>query len=64
VGDDPVAVLQRWEDAGAHWRVLRRGNTSVTIGLFRCDGGEEVDRLTSSDTRLLAFLGDRDSSLD
>ena len=28
-------------------------------GLLRCDGGEEVDRFTSDDPRLLAFIGDR-----
>ncbi len=64
LGDDPVAVLQRWEDAGAHWHVLYRGDTSVTIGLFRCDGGEEVDRLTSSDARVFEFLRGRTSNMD
>ncbi len=34
----------------------------VTIGLLRCDGGEEVDRFTSDDPRLLAFIGERMSS--
>jgi hypothetical protein len=28
----------------------------VTIALMRCDGGEEVDRFTSADPRLLAFV--------
>jgi hypothetical protein len=28
----------------------------VTIALMRCDGGEEVDRFTSEDPRLLAFV--------
>jgi hypothetical protein len=26
------------------------------VALMRCDGGEEVDRFTSSDPRLLAFV--------
>ncbi len=60
--DDPVAVLQRWEDAGAHWAVIGRGGGAVTVGLYRCDGGEEVDRLTSADPRLVQFLDGRDSS--
>jgi hypothetical protein len=64
MGDDPVAVLQRWQDAGAYWRVLHRGETSVTVALLRCDGGEEVDRFTSSDARLRAFLDGRDSNTD
>lgn len=59
---DRVAELQRWEDTGAVWRVLTRTQRGVTIALLRCDGGEEVDRFTSHDPRLLRFLGDRSGS--
>jgi hypothetical protein len=31
----------------------------VTVALLRCDGGEEVDRFTSDDPRLLAFVDAR-----
>ena len=34
----------------------------MTIALLRCDGGEEVDRFTSDDPRLLDFIGQRFSS--
>lgn len=61
---DRVAELQRWQDCGAVWEVISRTRTSVTIGLLRCDGGEEVDRFTSDDPRLLAFIGDRHGSAD
>lgn len=61
---DPVAVLQRWEDAGAMWRVLARSPNGVAVGLYRCDGGEEVDRIMSADPRLLRFLAGRSSSED
>ncbi|HYZ68170.1 MAG TPA: hypothetical protein VE666_10275 [Mycobacterium sp.] len=61
---DRVAELQRWQDAGAVWEVISRTGGSVTIGLLRCDGGEEVDRFTSDDPRLLAFIGDRLISTD
>ncbi|BBX71220.1 hypothetical protein [Mycolicibacterium psychrotolerans] len=61
---DRVAELQRWEDAGAVWRVLARSDDSVTVALLRCDGGEEAARFTSGDARLLAFLAERDSSED
>lgn len=61
---DLVAVLQRWEDCGAVWRVLARLPSGVTVALCRCDGGEEVERFTSPDPRLLAFLAGRSSSLD
>lgn len=62
MSDDPVSVLQRWEDAGAYWRVLSRTDEWVTVGLFRCDGGEEVDRFTSNDAVLLQFVGERDGN--
>lgn len=60
--DDPVAVLQRWEDAGAHWAVIARHAQSVTVGLYRCDGGEEVDRFSSDDPALLEFVRRRQRS--
>ena len=56
---DRVAELQRWEDAGAVWSVVSRKHDRVTIALLRCDGGEEVDRFTSDDQRLLDYIGDR-----
>jgi hypothetical protein len=59
---DPVAVLQRWADAGAVWRVVDRRRGSVTVALYPCDGGEEVDRISSTDPNLLRFLADRTSS--
>jgi hypothetical protein len=61
---DPVAVLVRWQEAGAGWRVIARHGDTVTVGLCRCDGGEEVDRFTSGDRRLLDFLAGRTSSED
>ncbi|MDA3635287.1 MULTISPECIES: hypothetical protein [Rhodococcus] len=62
--EQPVETLSRWSDSGATWRVLRRTPTSIMISLRRCDGGEEVERLTSSDPHLLAWIGDRVSSED
>jgi hypothetical protein len=59
---DRVAELQRWQDSGAVWEVISRKSGRVTVALLRCDGGEEVDRFTSDDPRLLAFLGDRVTS--
>ena len=61
---DRIAELQRWEDAGAVWRVIGRGAGAVTVALLRCDAGEEVGRFTSDDPHLLAFVGDRDGSED
>jgi hypothetical protein len=61
---DRSAELRRWQASGAVWEVISRRSGGVTVALLRCDGGEEVDRFTSADPRLLAFIGDRDSSQD
>lgn len=53
---DDLETVQRWEEFGAVWEVVHRTDGQVTISLCRCDGGEEVSRLVSSDPRLLAFL--------
>ncbi|MGE0220114.1 hypothetical protein [Mycolicibacterium sp.] len=58
---DRIAELQRWEDSGAHWRVVGRTATTVTVALVQCDGGEEVGRFTSADAAVLRFIGDRES---
>jgi hypothetical protein len=62
--EDPIAVLQRWADAGAVWRVVDRRRASVTVALYQSDGGEEVDRITSTDPGLLRYLAGRTSSED
>ena len=49
----------RWQDAGAVWEVVAQTSTGVTVALLRCDGGEEVDRFTSGDERLLEFVRQR-----
>jgi len=59
---DRVAELQRWQDSGAVWEVIAVGDGTVTVALLRCDGGEEVDRFTSTDPRVMDFIGDRRSS--
>ena len=59
---DFVDVLRRWEDAGGVWRVLNQDQNSVTVGLYRCDDGEEADRFVATDPRLTQFLAGRTSS--
>jgi hypothetical protein len=61
---DVVAVLQRWEDAGAIWRVVGRSPDGLEIALITCTGGEEVDRVRSDDPAVLDFVGDRTGSDD
>ena len=55
----PVDYLRRWEEFGAVWRVVERDRDSVTISMCSCDGGEEVERLTTADPALLAWLAGR-----
>ncbi len=58
----PIEVLERWQSFGATWRVVARAEGSVTVSLCRCDGGEEVQWLTSSNPELLGWLAGRTSS--
>ena len=64
VDRDLVAELRRWQDSGAVWQVVSRTHRNVTVALLRCDGGEEVDRISSDDPRLLAFIGERMDSAE
>ncbi|MDQ1631560.1 MAG: hypothetical protein QOJ32_1447 [Frankiaceae bacterium] len=57
--DDVAAVLQRWTDAGATWRVLTRTDSGVEISLRTCGADEEVDRIRSTDPAVLAYLDGR-----
>ncbi|TWP33618.1 hypothetical protein [Leekyejoonella antrihumi] len=62
--DDAAERLRRWESFGATWQVLSRDEHGVVVSMCRCDGGEEVERLSSDDPALLEFLGSRRSSDD
>lgn len=63
--DEPQGeVLSRWESSGGIWRVLSRSDSSVVLGLFSCDGGEEMHRLTALSAELDAFLVGRTRSDD
>lgn len=47
--------ILRWEQAGGEWRVSDESDTAITVSLLRCDGGEEVDRLRSSEADVRAY---------
>jgi hypothetical protein len=53
--DDPVTVLERWCDHGAHYRILHLSDAEAIVELRTCFG-EPVERLESSDPRLLEYL--------
>jgi hypothetical protein len=59
---EPVELLRRWEQFGAVWRVVSRSSGEVTVALCRCDGGEEVMRVTSASPELRTWLADRTHS--
>lgn len=54
--------LERWENFGGVWRVLALDDHAATVSLCRCDGGEEVQRLTTTDPELVAWLADHPES--
>ena len=55
VADDPIAVLERWTDHGADYRVLHLSDALAIVDLCTCHG-EPVDRLESSEPRLIEWL--------
>ncbi len=54
--------LLRWETAGGTWVLAGERADSVTIALCRCDGGEEVERMTSADPAVRAYVDAADRS--
>lgn len=59
-----VENLRRWTDAGALWRVVRRSGDEIEISMCTCTGGEEVDRIVSSEPAVRDYVGDRWASDD
>lgn len=51
-----AARLERWQLAGGTFEVLSLTETTATISLMTCDGGEEADRFTTAEPGLLARL--------
>ncbi len=56
--------LLRWEAAGGTWVVTTLTASQASVALCTCDGGEQVEAVTSSDPELLAFLAAREASGD
>ncbi|QNN54619.1 hypothetical protein [Nocardioides mesophilus] len=46
MSEDPRGVLERWLAFGGSWEVAHRDAAGVTLALLRCDGGEEMSRVT------------------
>jgi rifampin ADP-ribosylating transferase len=59
---DLVERLQRWERSGGIWRVMGRADDgTLAVELETCSG-EPMEQVTSNDTELAAYIGDRDMS--
>jgi hypothetical protein len=60
-----VEVLSRWEDFGGQWEVLSSSADWIEIGLFTCDGAEQMSRVSGARTSVLhSYLAGRSSSAD
>lgn len=60
-----VEVLARWEESGGHWKVLSASADWIDIGLFTCDGGEQMSRVGGARTTVLhSYLAGRTTSVD
>jgi hypothetical protein len=58
-----VDRLERWVDAGAHWRVLHHSERRAVVEFQQCTG-EPVERVTSDDPDVIAYLRGVESDLD
>lgn len=54
-----LARLLRWEDSGGGWRVVAVGQGSLTLSLVTCDGGEEMEVITSTEPAVLGHVDGR-----
>lgn len=48
-----VTILARWEDSGGQWEVLSSNAQWMEIGLFTCDGTEQMGRVRGARTSVL-----------
>jgi hypothetical protein len=58
-----IERLERWADAGAHWRVVHHSERHAVVEFQECTG-EPVERVSSDDPAVIAYLGDVESDLD
>ncbi|HKP89500.1 MAG TPA: hypothetical protein VJT75_05940 [Thermoleophilaceae bacterium] len=53
--DDPASVLERWVEHGATFAVIELSRDRAVVELRTCYG-EPVERLESSDPKLVRYL--------
>lgn len=52
--NEDAVRLARWLDAGGTCTLVSRTASSVSVALCTCDGGEEMERLDTSDPEVVA----------
>lgn len=64
-GTEPLTIrrLEDWVRAGAHWRVVHHSERRVVVEMQQCTG-EPVERLSSGEPALIAYLEGAGSDLD
>jgi carbonic anhydrase len=53
-----IAVLQRWRDAGGTLSIVSHRDGTSIVALCTCDGGEEMDRLVTSEPAACAWIAE------
>jgi len=61
--EDPIDILTRWRDHGAGWRAVELLDERAVVELVTCYG-EPVDRIESTDPRVIRFLREHPHSQD
>jgi hypothetical protein len=54
--EDALAAVRRWLDSGGEARLVSRHGDELVVGLFTCDGGEEMDRVVGPAAELGPLL--------
>ena len=55
--EDATAAVRRWLDSGGEVRLLSEQDDQLVVGLFTCDGGEEMGRVTGPAEALRDLVG-------
>lgn len=53
---DSIARLEHWAAHGGTCRLTPLGAGQAEVVLCRCDGGEEVERFTTADPAVMAWV--------
>ncbi|MTB87354.1 hypothetical protein H9L21_06670 [Aeromicrobium senzhongii] len=54
----PLERLDRWTAHGGTCRLVEQSSGRAEVVLCRCDGGEEVERFTTCDPTVMAWVRD------